>query len=392
MEITLGVVPDLGAAPIIMAIERGLFEKHGVSPSIRILETTDEVRRQLVAGELDAGMLYPGEALLPREKVDLTISSILVRNAGAVSVPPSLWTSMQPYLLREAGGEAVHPIHADTLRQLAQESDRAEIPIHFQIEAPLDTNTLTLGYWLGAGGIFPDIGPLPPPSPSPGEPPFDKHNRVVLSKQPPPGITKGLSSSLWHRPADHIVLVSNEAIVKDLPSSVLASLATWNQANRETLVSCVAALIEAGQWLDASMENRRTAATELAQVLGGPVGAPSTPPANPLNFDLTSANSVTFADNGSATPDRPSSLWILSQMARWGHLPPTTTDEAFESLVDQTLEQDLFVDAVKKTEAFLPGIRLRLDRDAIIDQVIDGNRLLPQQTAAYVSGFKIKLP
>ena len=386
-SIRIGVVRDIGAAPIVVAHTRGLFEKHGLSASLRVLDSTGEVLRLLAAGELEAGMVHPAEALLPRETDDYTISIVLARNAGAISVSPSLWERMQGHLPRLAGGEAVHPIHADALRLLAQEADLEQKPIRFQTPSPLSTDTLTLGYWLAAGGIRPEDaarGGTPAPHP------YLRHARVLLSEQPDPDGADGRTGSLWRRPKDDIVVVSSEAVVNHLPSFVLSSLAEWNEANRETLVSCVAALLEAGQWLDESMENRGAAVAELVSSLGE--GNPEPSGGSPLNIDLTSGTGVSFTDNGSATPDWPSSLWILSQLVRWGHLPSTTTNDAYESLVAQTLVQDIFIDAVEKTGAYLPGLRLRLDRDTTIEQVIDGNRLLPGETAAYVNGFKIRLP
>lgn len=51
--ITLGVVPDATTAPLVVAVEQGLFEKYGLTPEVKIFSSGGAANQALAAGDID---------------------------------------------------------------------------------------------------------------------------------------------------------------------------------------------------------------------------------------------------------------------------------------------------------------------------------------------------
>ncbi|MFT4637843.1 MAG: nitrate/nitrite transport system substrate-binding protein [Verrucomicrobiales bacterium] len=388
-EVRIGIVKDAGAAPIVMAQSQGLFEKHGLTVTLTPLESTEAVRRELARGNLEIGMLHPGDALVPNKGSDFIVPLVLSRNDGAISVSMELWEAMQAELLRDAKGQALLPLRAEALGLATQRASQQGAPMQFKIESAHAASTYALCYWLAAAGITPamtmDIA---------ASHQFVDGARVLVSPKVPTDPFHGHAGSFVDQPSGQMTLINAGDIVRDLPSSLLAARADWTTANEETLLRAVTAVIEAGEWLDASMDNRRQASDEIAQTLGtnsatlqailtGSVplaGNPSVP-----------SDQVSFARNASAAPDRVRALWILSQMARWGQLPGNMSDGEFQQIAEKIFRPELFVEAVKRSGVSMPSLRMRLDEDAILEHLIDGNRFKPGQPKAYLESFEIGL-
>lgn len=194
---------------------------------------------------------------------------------------------------------------------------------------------------------------------------------------------RGHAGSHWDQPDDQTTLISDEEIVRDLPAAYFAARPDWAEAHRETLTRTLAAILDAGLWLDSSMEHRREAQTAILETFSGHLSPEAR--ARMEARGIANVGGITFGENGSSAPDHATALWILSQMARWGYLPAGLTDDDFRAIADTTLRPDLFHEALERSE-LASGSPIRPRRDATIEHVIDGNHFHPKQPTRYLRG------
>ncbi|MDF1787419.1 MAG: ABC transporter substrate-binding protein [Verrucomicrobiales bacterium] len=362
--IRVGVTANLGAAPILIAEKQGLFGKANVELSLTTHSTTEEIREQLTNGQLDIGMLSPAEALLSESAV--IVPHILTRNGGQISVTEELWNQMQSHMLLDADGDPVRPISADALLRVAQAVGNGNPPLTFSVASLHDTIAYTLCYWLGAAGVTPIMSGVIIESPHPH---LDRASIAVSTAPSLRGSAQGFTGTKHGKP-----VITTSAILRDVPTSVLACSESWAEANRETLITVVAALIEAGQWLDASSENRTQARADLENTLP--------------HFGKDISHMVTFGTNASAAPDQNHALWIATQMMRWGHLPGSLTDAELEAMVLTTYRPDIFRGAAASLKAPLQGLEMRLEEQSLA-HLIDGNVFISKRPSAYARSFDI---
>ncbi len=374
--ITLGLVAHPGALPLVLAEVQGAFEKHLVDAHFRFFESTEAVARELASGGVDAGMLSPGEALKPRETGAFTLLQVLSRNAGSLTVSRPLWNAIQPHLLRKAGGEPVHPIHANTLALVAQRVTRERAPIAFQIDAPLATDAFLLRYWLKAAGITSGDESLFHPS--------IRFARIQLltENDAPSSPHRGHAGSPWDKPDGQVTLIDSEAIVRDVPDTVLAVRAAWLATHRESAIGTVAGALKAAQWLEESADHRTEALETFLETAADALSAEQRQHIQTVG--LESGSSATFSKNASAAPDRTSALWIVAQMVQWGHLPATMTDSDLGRMVDETLDREVFVEATKRAASYPAGLRSRLEEERPIEAVLDGRHFRPATPTAFI--------
>ena len=162
------------------------------------------------------------------------------------------------------------------------------------------------------------------------------------------------------------------------------------------------ALIRAGKWLDASLENRKEAAKILAQP--NYVGAPYEVIANSMTgtFEFEAGDkrpmpdfNVFFRYNASY-PFYSDCIWFLTQMVRWGQIPEQKSDAWFKSMATKIYRPDIYEKAAKllvaEGHAASSDFPFGTDgyRPATTD-FIDGRTYDGRKPNAYVKSFEIGL-
>ena len=284
---------------------------------------------------------------------------------------------------------------------IAQRKSAGQALLTFAVVFPFSVHNYELRYWLGAAGIDPD------------------HDvRIVVT--PPPRMAERLAggeidgfcvSAPWNAQAvadgrGEIMLYSSE-LWRVGPDKVYGLTRSWAERNPETLDAVLRALIQAGAWADES-ENRRELAAMLAHpryvnapedvvalsLLGSPPYAPGEP--GPVGQDY-----INYHRYAASFPWRSHAVWFLTQMMRWGQIPPTTdvaaaAADAYRPDLYRIAAQQLGLPAPivdEKVEGLHSAPWTLDEATAPIamapDLFFDGRRFDAAQPEAYARGFEI---
>ncbi len=322
-EIRIGFVPLTDSAPLIVAKEKGLFEKHGLNVTLSRENSWSQIRDKLTAGAIDAAhMLAPmvpaswlGETPFTEKFVTALTLNL---NGNAITVSNELYDR-----LLEADRDAMleRPITARAIRKvIAQRIERGEEPLTIGAVFPFSSHNYAVRYWLGAEGINPD-----------------RDVRMVVA--PPPFMVEQLEKGIvdafcvgepWNSMAEYRGLgrsiVTSAEIWRNTPEKVLGVRETWAVENPEIHHALLCAVLEALVMLD-KPSVRQEALSLLTQpgYLNVPVAVLA--PALTGKGILQSRRSLVESDDflifhhyAANFPWRSHALWYLTQMTRWGQV------------------------------------------------------------------------
>jgi len=369
-DVRVGFIPLTDCATVIIAALKGFDARHG----IRIIPSRQAswaaVRDKLVGGEIDAAQLLYGMAYAlqlgiggPRE--EMAVLMALSRNGQAITLSQQLAARGAldgPSLARVMAGEPRVYTFAQTF--------------------PTGTHAMWLYYWLAAYGI-------------------DPLRDVRLITVPPPQMVAGLRAGAmdgfcagepWNQRAiaagAGVTVTTSQQIWPDHPEKVLATTRGFLQHNADTARALVAALLEAGRWIDASDAHRAETAAALAapEFLDTPADiiAPRLMGhyQNGLGLSWEDPNRVRFHDAGRVNfPYLSDAIWFMTQQRRWGMLRQDPDYRAVASAVNQIA---LYREAAERAGVAVPADVMRSSR------LIDGVDWDGSDPARYAAGFEIR--
>ena len=318
-----GFIPLMDCAPLIVARELGLDRRHGFEFVLDRSVSWANIRDRLEMGALDcAHMLAPmplAQTLgLPRPAHAVVAPMSLSLNGNAITVSLPLHAAMRSAdaAATAAGGMAA----ARALAQVVQSRQIAgEAPLTLGMVYPFSAHNYDLRAWLASAGIDPD-------------------NDVNLIVVPPPLLVESLKAgrvdgfsvgSPWNSVAVAqglgVIVATKADLWPASPEKVLGVREDWASRNGVLVTDIVAALIEAGRWLDLA-ENREEAARLLARPAY--VGIDEKVLRQPLTGAMVIGDGTTrqiddmilFHRHDAQFPWRSHALWFLAQMVRWGQV------------------------------------------------------------------------
>ncbi|WP_293367877.1 CmpA/NrtA family ABC transporter substrate-binding protein [Nevskia sp.] len=309
-KLKLGLLPLADAAPLYVARECGYFAGQGLDVSLSVEASWAGLRDKLAAGMLDAAQLLapmPLAAQLGIDRLGVPIETALTltRNGNAITVSNALHAALgAPAPTAQATGSALKAL---LLR------DRAEgRPLRtFAHVFPFSTHHYLLRDWLCSAGIDPD-------------------HDVRLVVVPPPLTLKALRDGRidgycvgapWGYAAEHEGtgrrLLATHTIRPGCAEKVLGVSRDWAAAHPDAYLAMIAALIEAGRWLE-QRGNRAAAAQMLIEARL--IAAPEECVRAALRDDANDPLSPQFIFGAGETlsPHHDDARWFLAQMQRWG--------------------------------------------------------------------------
>lgn len=323
-RLRVGMLPLADAVPLLVARDLGFFAAQGLDVKLSLEGSWAGIRDKLAAGMLDAAQLLAPMTLAAnlgadRLGVPMEAAIVLSRNGNSITVSNELFLAM--------GAPAPDPVETGLALWRVIEADRvAGRPRRtFAHVFPFSAHHYLLRDWLDAAGIDPDRDV----------------NLVVI---PPPLILEQLRSGRidgycvgapWGMAAEiegvGRRLVPTHRLRAGCAEKVLGVTRDWATLNPHSHLSMIAALIEAGRWLD-TPGNRGQAAQILKD--SRLIQAPDESLLRALiddEGDIYGPRFIFGASDG-ARPRHEDARWFLSQMRRWGQVSgPIDVDLLVES-------------------------------------------------------------
>jgi two-component system, oxyanion-binding sensor len=268
-SVTLGFIPLLDCAPLIIARDKGFFRRNGVDVLLMRESSWSSLRDRVALRVLDGGHMLQAIPLaatagLGGLSVPMVTACVLNLGSNGITVSTDLWRAMCAIEPR-AGVSAQAAVSA--LAGHVQERRVCGMPpLTFAITFPYSSHNYELRFWLAAGGLDPDR---------------DLRLVVVPPQQMISHMTAGrIDGYCVGAPWNSLAAVQGVgrvvAIKQDLwenaPEKVFGVTRDWAERHPNTHRAVLRSLIEACVWLDEPSHHGEAAAL-LAQP--GVVNAPA---------------------------------------------------------------------------------------------------------------------
>ena len=365
--LNIGFMPLTDSASLIVAATQGFAQPYGLTLNLKRQASWATLRDKLVTGELDAaqglyGLIYGMHlGLGGTPATDMAVLMGLAQNGQSINLSA---------LLQRSG--------VTSAEALVQHVHHSRAKLTFAQTFPTGTHAMWLYYWLASLGIHPlkDVNTVVvPPS------------QMVAHLQA--GRIEGFcAGEPWGAHAIDqgmgFTLATSQALWPDHPEKVLGCTREFVEQYPNTARALVMAVLEASRFIDASDENKCSA----AQLISGSdyVDAPLQTiqsrflgryedgnghawlDAHPLRFCAEGAVNMPYLSDG---------LWFMTQFRRWGLLREDPDYQAIARAVQQT---SLYADAAGALGISVP--------DAMRSStLLDGKSWDGQDPAAYARSF-----
>lgn len=369
-EVKIGFIPLTDCASVVMASVLGFDKKYGV----KIVPTKEAswagVRDKLVNGELDMahvlyGLVYGVHLGVSGPKKDMALLMTLSNNGQAITLSKKL---------ADKGA-----VDGPSLAKLMA-TDKREYT--FAQTFPTGTHAMWLYYWLASAGINP----------------FSDTKAITV---PPPQMVANMRvgnmdgfcvGEPWNHRAIMdgigVTAVTTQDIWKDHPEKVLGTTADFVKQNPNTTRAVMMAVLEAGRWIDAGLQNKMKMAETIAQKSYVNTGVDAINQRilgryqNGMGKTWDDPNHMKFFNDGTVNfPYLSDGMWFLTQHKRWGLLKEHPD---YLGVAKQINQIDLYKQVASAMKISVPKDVMRTSK--LIDGVVwDG-----KNPAKYADGFKIK--
>ncbi|MDO3435634.1 CmpA/NrtA family ABC transporter substrate-binding protein [Rhizobium sp. CBN3] len=383
--VKLGFIALTDSAPLIIAKEKGLFDKHGL-PETDVAKQASwgATRDNLVLGGAANGIdgahiLSPLPYLMQTGKVTQNNKPV------PMAILARLNLDSQGISVAKEYAETGVQLDASKLKAAFERKKAEGKEVKAAMTFPGGTHDLWIRYWLAAGGIDPnkDVSTIVVPPPQMvanmkvgnmdvfcvGEP----WNEQLVNQGI--GFTAATTGELW----------------KGHPEKALGMRADWIEKNPNAAKALLMAVMEAQQWCE-SMDNK----AEMAEILGKRqwFNVPTKDVLGRLRGDINYGNGreakatdlyMKFWKDGASYPFKSHDTWFMTENVRWGNLPGTTDIKA---LVNQVNREDIWREAAKDLGVAAADIPASSSRGK--ETFFDGKVFDPENPSAYLDSLSIK--
>lgn len=391
-KLTIGFIALTDCAPIVIAKEKGFFQKYGLD--VHVVKEGGGwpgIQQKVISGEYDFAHALAGMPIAATLGIngDANLQAVLSLdyNGNGITFGNNIIEKMKEHGM----DEKTRPLGSESLKKYIDAKHKAEgsnyKPLSFGMVHPVSTHNYELRYWMATSGIEPDVDatikPFPPPTmPSNliagniegycvGEP---WNERIVMMK-------KGST------------LVTNYDIWNNNPEKVLQTRADFITKNPQTTKAVMKAIIEAQMWLDASWDNRKEAVKILGQknYVNAPVDVLEKSMIGTFQYlkdQKSEANPQfnVFANYYAAYPFYSHGMWFITQMYRWGQLERAVDMKA---VIESVYRPDLFAEVAKEIGYTLPPSPWKKDGVDKYNMFMDGKVYDPNKAVDYIFDFKV---
>jgi len=382
---TLGFIALTDAAPLIIAQEKGLFAKYGLT-EMKVAKQASwaATRDNLELGTANGGI--DGSHILTPMPYHMSVGKITKNN---VKVPmfilARLNTNGQAISVSQSYADAAVGLDAKKLKSrfaaLSASGDSVKCAMTF----PGGTHDMWIRYWLAANGIDPDrevsVIVVPPPQ---------MVANMKVKTMEAFCVGEPWNEQLVNQKIGYTAITTGE-LWKDHPEKALGMRADWVEKNPKAAKAILMAVLEAQKWCDV-MENKE----EMCTILSGrdwfkvPVEDILGRAKGDMNMGLGRKISgspllMKYWRDHASYPFQSHDLWFLTENQRWGILPTSLDTKA---LIKQVNREDLWRDAAKAIGVAAADIPASTSRGP--EKFFDGIVFDPENPAAYLASQKIK--
>jgi bicarbonate transport system substrate-binding protein len=391
--ISLGFIPILESAPLVVGVEKGFFAKHGLDVNLAKQSSWSTARDNVVLGSsgggIDGGqwqlpmpqMISEG-ALTNGKKVPMVILAMLMSQGNGIAAANSVKDGNLSVDLRKTS--------PGFFQKFSQEEGRK---FRASYSFPKANQDFWIRYWLAAGGVNPerDVELLTVPAPETLQ--GMKNGTMEAFSTGDPWPSRISNSGVGY------LATTTAQIWKVHPEEFLAIRADWVNKHPKAAVALLKGLIEAQRWLD-KPENKTQAARMLSsrkwfnvpqpvleQSLKGQyrIGAKATLESNPDLGPL-----YWSSDRGVISyPYKSLTLWFLIESLRWKFYPGTVdTIQQAQAINNRVTRDDLWLKAAR--ELGLPAKDIPTSSSRGKEVFFDGTVYDPSNPQSYLDSLKIK--
>ena len=369
-EVKIGFIPLTDCASVVMASVLGFDKKYG----IKIIPTKEAswagVRDKLVNGDLHMahvlyGLVYGVHLGIGGPKMDRAVLMGLNNNGQAITLSKALASK----------GAVDGP-------SLAKLMAREKREYTFAGTFPTGTHAMWMHYWLAAAGINPlssaKLITVPPP-------------QMVANMRV--GNMDGFCvGEPWNHRAlmDGIGMTANttQDIWQDHPEKVLGCTGEFVKQYPNTARAVMMAVLEAGRWIDAGLQNKLKMAETIAAKSYVNTGVDAINQRilgryqNGMGKTWDDPNHMKFFNDGKVNfPYLSDGMWFLTQHKRWGLLK---AHPDYLGVAKQINQIELYKQAAS-------GLGISVPKDPMrTSKLIDGVVWTGKDPAKYADSFAIK--
>ena len=368
-EVKIGFIPLTDCASVVMASVLGIDKKYGVKIVPSKEASWAGVRDKLVNGELDFahvlyGLVYGVHVGAGGPKKDMAVRMTRNNNGQAITLSKKL---------ADKGA-----VDAASLAKLIATEKREYT---FAQTFPTGTHAMWLYYWLASAGIdpFKDVKNItvPPPQMVANMRIGNMDGYCVGEPWGQRAIMDGIG----------ITAITTQDIWKDHPEKVLGTTSDFVKKYPNTARAVTAAILEAGKWIDAGLQNKNKMAETIAdksyvntsvdainqRILGRYT--------NGLGKSWDDPNHMKFYNGGAVNfPYLSDGMWFLTQHKRWGLLKEHPD---YLKVATEINRIDIYKQAAAATQTPVPKDAMRTSK------LFDGTVWDGKDPKKYAESFKL---
>lgn len=378
-DMKFGMIALTDCSPIVVAHEKGLFKKYGITSTVSKGASWAAIRDSLTNGDIQATHMLTGMPIASTmglggaPKKPMIIPWLLNRNGQSISLAKTYKGKVQD--------------DAKALKPFVDAAKASGTPLTFAMTFPPGTHAMWIRYWLAAGGINPgdaaggsaDISLITiPPAQMVANMKVGKMDGFCVGE---PWNAKTIADDIGYTG------INTQGIWKDHPEKACAFTEEFAAKNPKTVKAVLKALHEASVWLD-KMENRE----EQAQIVSAATYI-NCPPETILGrlqgkYDMGDGrkfkdpNYMIFSDRNCNYPQPKYCKWWLTQLRRWGFVEGAPD---YEGVAKQVMRTDIYEEAMKEIGYAHGGL------DEKPETLVDGITFDPKgDLEAYAASFAVK--
>ncbi len=368
-EVKIGFIPLTDCASVVMASVLGIDKKYGVT----IIPTKEAswagVRDKLVNGELDMahvlwGLIYGVHMGTSGPKKDMAVLMNLNHNGQAITLSKKI---------ADKGG-----VDGPSLAKLMQ-TDKREYT--FAQTFPTGTHAMWLYYWLATYGINPmkdaKVITVPPPQMVANMRVGNMDGFCVGEPWGHRAIMDGIG----------VTGVTTQDIWRDHPEKALGTTAEFVKKYPNTARAVTAAILEAGKWIDAGLQNKNKMAETVADKSYVNTGVDAINQRilgryqNGMGKTWDDPNHMKFFNDGLVNfPYLTDGMWFLTQHKRWGLIKDHPD---YLGIAKQINQIDMYKQAATLAKVNVPKDPMRTAK------LVDGTVWDGKDPKKYADSFKI---